>query len=134
MKKSNVRLLRKIQKHIMAEPRRFCMDAYYFEAKNRADWLEEVDCHSDMAQSMPACKTAACIAGWAGLLSKDKHFLSVDRSADLLDISNPLTIRGLFFLSYWPEPFKRNYQQARTPLKRAKIACARIDHLIETGE
>lgn len=73
-----VKLVRKVQNHILEEPKRFNMD----------DWVEHIseDLSSDdlygsspeivaahnkeMKKLYPACGTTACIAGWVAILSK----------------------------------------------------------------
>lgn len=137
-KKLNVKLLRKIQKHITEEPRRFFMSGLRVKAKNETKWADYAAsfARSDLSPTMPSCGTAACIAGWALTLSnKRMGYSALDRAGDLLGL--PAKYFGydhVFVADKWPEPFYRRWQDARTPKQRAKIACARIDHLIKTGE
>lgn len=79
--------------------------------------------------------TVACIAGWAAVLSgKNPEYDQVqDEASELLGLSYTKS-QDLFFTPNWPEPFYTQYTKARSQKQRAKIACARIDHLIETGE
>lgn len=119
----NVKLLRKVKKHILAEPKRFCFH-----------WARK---------SLEApCGTRACIAGWtiilgAGLmepfdadgdlvipksLTRNKMGYYSGPASKLLGITEEQADR-LFV--YWPSPFKdRGYD--------AKTAAARIEHFIKT--
>ena len=118
----NVKLLRKVQKHIASEPKRFTFD-----------WMHE----SDAAP----CGTRACIAGWTLILgtpgwsnktideidtllarrSKSGFGFYTGPASKLLDINYEQAAR-LFI--YWPEPFDE--------LKSADTAVARIEHFIKT--
>jgi hypothetical protein len=63
MAKINVKLLRKVQKHILAEPKRVNMGTFIYRKKDEPD----------MCEKWPACGTVACIAGWAVTLSQKKE-------------------------------------------------------------
>jgi hypothetical protein len=60
--KLNVRLLNRIKKHILAEPKRY----------NQAKWGRQVSDYEFEDNKGPACKTQGCIAGWAVFLSVPK--------------------------------------------------------------
>lgn len=55
--KLNVRLLRRIQRHILAEPRRLDMASWAYHCVGTKKELAALE--------MPSCGTRACIAGWA---------------------------------------------------------------------
>lgn len=70
-----VKLVRKVQNHILEEPKRFNMD----------DWVEHISedlavedyspetaaaYNKEIKKRYPACGTTACIAGWVAILSK----------------------------------------------------------------
>ena len=136
-RKLNVRLLRRIQRHILEEPRRFQMDAEIIQAKTQHQWLNCITFFSrDASKTMPPCGTAACIAGWANILSDIQLRGREGRNsaADLLGIEagNSWCHHPLFFARNWPEPYATRYKNAKTPKLRAKIAAARIEHLIKT--
>lgn len=101
----NIELLRKVQEHIKAEPKRWTFG-----------WAT--------ASHESPCGTQACIGGWTVLLSKgttDWRESGLSREAmKLLDIDRDQAAR-LFFC--WPEEFM--------PIS-AKEATARIDRFIET--
>lgn len=144
----NTRLLRKIQKEILAEPLRFDMRL----------WLDQT---SDVAP----CGAAACIAGWAVLMDLQqkqgidwreaagkaqakeqntvKGFYFFDRARKLLALTDPQG-RRLFFLERWPTKFIRAYhdrwdhcckgpgRRQQAAVKMAALTVKRIDHFIAT--
>lgn len=124
----NTRLLRRIQKHILAEPKRFVMGtthAYGAPGAPIANTTKLVGPNDfnngnpyEQKQTFAPCGTAACIMGWGqtlGATSKDA------------DMWNKLCSAG-----DWPTIFRSRYKAAKTPLARARIAVARIDHFIAT--
>lgn len=137
--KLNVRLLRKIQKHILEEPRRFLMSSSVIRATTQQEWSNIIRRWAyDASKSMPPCKTAACIAGWADIFTggDGSHYLARERAAAAIGI-DPGVCWGnhsLFSDKAWPEPFKSRYEASKTPAKRAKIAADRIEWLITNGE
>lgn len=134
--KLNVKLLRRIQKHILEEPRRFFMD--WFIAKGtpgKKDFKVTTDAWRggwDLAKSVPACGTAACIAGWVNLFTGHKPN-AYELARKELGITKNQAIQ-LFNSGLWPEPYDLRYEHAKTPRRRASIACKRIEHFIKTGE
>lgn len=99
----NIRLLRRIQEKILAEPENF----------NMRTWT---------------CGTAHCIGGWACVLSgKVEEDTSVIEMEDLLGMDDD----SLFFTDTWDYPYGQDYEQARTLKDRAQIASNYIDHLID---
>jgi hypothetical protein len=145
-RKLNVKLLRKIQRHISDEPRRFSMSFWGIKAKSKKQWREKIADLGveDVSKSAPPCNTTACIAGTANLITGGKRLDAEHRAAKILGIPFvrvPLIFSEGFYKDYplfhvakWPKPFSTRYKKAETPRQRAKIACARIDHLIKTGE
>lgn len=134
----NVRLLRRIQKHILEEPRRFFMESVVVATTpGSRKWDESASWFTDLSRTVPPCGTAACIHGWTALLSgktiQETEDLRFRWSQNKLGLSPSYQIDNLFIAEYWPSPFDGRYLSARGPKQRAKIACARIDHLIETG-
>lgn len=135
--KLNVRLLRRIQKHILEEPLRFLMRTQLMKRTPGAviatdDWRER--------QQVPECGTVACIAGWALLLShqpirENSPWGSVrSRAAKILGLPPTVVDNDeLFQVWGWPEKFRARYREATLPRTRAKIAADRIEHLIKTG-
>lgn len=148
--KMNVKLLRRIQKHISAEPRRFNM---HFWGKHYSQY---VNLHYS---NVPPCRTAGCIAGTACILTGDiqpkklkgiKALLNGDYGYIDFPLSTPFRARRalgltkeqadrLFLLSTmsrsgnsWPDNFELRFNAATTSRQRAKVAVARIDHFIKT--
>ena len=130
MRQINVRLLRRVAKHISEEPLRLDMERIV----RRGD---------DIKGTPPPCGTTACIAGWAILLAKkkdisgysDNHFpIIAGRPWDVTDarylIGGMTTY--LFFVGSWPRNFSEAYRKALTPRERADVAVARIEHFIKT--
>lgn len=133
----NVRLLNRVKRQILKEPKQFQMDSYFDTAGH----------YSDTADKIPNCGTAACIAGWA--LALDKGITPEQAKGKVLNYrtltgeraDRILGARGagwkLFNDCAWPESFRDEWRRL-TKLKqwkrRAKVAAARIDHFIKTGE
>lgn len=129
----NVKLLRKIQKHILAEPRRLDMQYIYTPRQAR--------------KAEPPCGTVCCIAGWAIYLKhkgkvvpydgiflksiKDETVMGAPAAEKILSI-NKTQKDNLFFMWGWPEKFRKLYDKAKTAKTRAKIASERIDLFIAT--
>ena len=130
----NVKLLRKIQKHILAEPRRLAMCDWIQRGKPGQELTFQDG--SVIGQTYAECGTAACIAGWAVILSskrtpKDSDTV-LDRAIKILGIteyqSDSLFLRSLG----WPQKFSQAYLAAKTPSGKARVAVRRIDHFIKT--
>jgi hypothetical protein len=124
--KMNVRLLRRVAKHIAAEPRRFQMGDWIIKKSEEGERFREFS-HKGGAtlHNFAPCGTAACIGGWTQIISKRKN------STAALAIDEYQSLR-LFNVSEWPEQFETPYLLAKTPAKRVRIAVARIEHFIKT--
>lgn len=134
----NVKLLRKVKKHILAEPKRFHM----------GDWATFWAKSERKPKYVPPCRTVACIAGWTVLLAKPllwKRFMA-DNVKDICQTSiNPETeaatllgmsrheASSMFYTSNWPDQFADQYDMANRE-EKAVIAANRIEHFIKTGE
>lgn len=138
-----VRLLRRVEKRILEEPKRFDMDL----------WGSK-----QVGPDAPACGTVACIAGWAGLdglkparlkrLSDAGVYRRGHRGADKIGkllqpfrVDDGETLLGtgssLFYVENWPGKFRDAYGNAYRNGQRgraARIAVNRIEHFIKTGE
>lgn len=150
-RKMDVRLLRRIQKVILAEPRRVNM-AYW--AKGRKDLIagnQVIDdwwgYNEDLEPSqVPPCGTVGCICGWGIALTtklrSDKLAAKVRKST--MDRSFPrgaLKLFGLtgaqadrlFIPTSWPDDYYERLNKYSFGTKRyAKVVCARIDRFIKT--
>lgn len=129
----NVKLLRRIKRHILAEPKRLRMSTWL---ATRNDWtvLKGKFIFSHVSewgepgsQPVPKCGTVGCISGWARVLSGDEHGIS----RALLGLDDEQAER-LFYVSAWPAKLMSKYVSAKTQLTRAKLCGERIDHFIAT--
>jgi hypothetical protein len=119
----NVKLLRKIQRHILEEPKRLDMECFI---DRKADYVT--------VHEFPKCGTVGCIAAWAVTCStKEKVPYSkiADRARKLLGITY-LQADRLFYASRWPERFKRIDNTNPQTRLHAVITAKRIEHFIKT--
>lgn len=137
--KLNVRLLRRVKRHILAEPRRLFMSAVY--TTKQLEGGSEVFDGDNGKQRFAACGTAACIAGWTLILSKKSLVSGGDgmtKAAHLLGMGSThsygVEAASLFHLCYWPDKFQKRYDAAKRSAGRARVAAARIEHFIKTGK
>lgn len=126
----NVPLLRKVQKHILEEPRRL----------NMSQWLQ----YSDAAP----CGTVGCIAGWALKLSGSRlrntdkfakaasELLNIkfSRTKDYRLFNDDCDAARLFSTLNWPRQFSERYYSSEFPSERAEVTSDRIDYFIEEGK
>lgn len=134
----NVELLEKVKQHILEEPKRFFMEDFILEAP--AGSAVKLD---DVTRTMPSCGTAACIAGWAVILSHGGALPSGTRLGCFTEACNLLGFKldkfqdseeadRLFVTSDWPSLYRQAYLNAKTVEDKAQIAANRIDHFIKT--
>lgn len=124
----NVRLLRKVKKHILEEPRRLLMRTWV--CRKSYDEPTFVTDDYTTASKFADCGTAACIAGWTCILAGEERPVDISfTAAALLGLRNG---DRLFMVENWPEPYRAHYRQARSQKARAKTAAERIDHFIAT--
>lgn len=118
----NVKLLRKVKKHILEEPKRL----------NMYEGL--------IADSSVPCGTAGCIAGWACVLDARisvpkagfEPWGTISRQAkDALGLADDQAFR-LFRSWMWPDKFASDFDEA-DKATQAKVTAARIDHFIKTN-
>ena len=115
----NVKLLRKVAKHILAEPKRLYMSDYV-KVKKEGD---------DIGRSYAKCGTAACVGGCACILSRKEVDYQEAKELLGLDMEQAVT---LFAPSKWPYRFQGGVSddgKANT----AKIAAARIEYFIKSN-
>lgn len=124
----NVKLLRKVQKFLLDEPRRFDM----------SNWVRDSGLSNILKH--PPCGTACCIAGAAFVLDKKLSLKKSTFDGVTVEIDarcslelTPYESDRLFYRINWPGSFSLKYGQAKTPLARAKVGVARIEHFIKTG-
>jgi hypothetical protein len=129
----NVKLLTKIQKHILAEPRRLDMDVVLIKGLDPASWRD-----------VPPCGTVGCIGGWAYILSRKRPQLKQYGIDHLVLGRHELKITAIeadrlfdtvyddSILNAWPKKYIEAYLKAKSPAGRARAAVRRIDHFIAT--
>jgi hypothetical protein len=121
----NVKLLRKVKRLILAEPKRFDMDTFGRRRDPKAN------------DNAPRCGTVGCIAGWAVILTKriprnpKAEMPTIDHNdgMEALNISDG-EAKLLFYAVEWPEKFSAYVADGSE--KSAKIAAQRIEHFIKT--
>jgi hypothetical protein len=138
LKHETIKLLRKVKKHILEEPKRFDMGSWGFKKRGRG---------------APICKTVACIAGWATILQtlpgkKLLQLPKINLNGSLEDESVMLVNRGtgqqalqisyqqaevLFYVENWPTEFLDEWYAAKNKKELAQATANRIDHFIKTG-
>ncbi len=128
-------ILRKVAKHILAEPKRL----------NMADWIirkriPKQKQHDGFAGNIKEygfarCNTAACIAGWIMLLYDGKNADAVSasiRAREILGLDLYTGGHDLFAVDTWDQPYQSKYMESTTVLDKAKVAAAYINHYIKT--
>lgn len=126
-KKMNVKLLRRIQRHVIEVPKRLDMECF----------LDRTTDSYVVHKKMPECGTVGCIAGWAVALSTKELVPYVNiasTAAKFLSIREE-EAEKLFYPHQWPEEFEDRLREAKPQtLKHAQLTVERIDHFIKTGE
>jgi hypothetical protein len=128
LKPETVRLLRRIQKKILAEPSQFIM-RWWFTTE-----------HIESNRPIKNCGTAACIGGWAVTLSDYKNPEQAREStcnsgvgaSGILKLNSEQGTR-LFCYDIWPQKFQKMDFQKEGTMRFARNAARRIDHFIKTG-
>lgn len=122
MAKLNVKLLNRIKRHIVAEPKRY----------NQGNWGERIT-----GSDAPDCGTRGCIAGWAVFLSVQPRNWKrwIDRTWEYDGIDhNPIFVRAMKLLRL-SEPeanclFANQNQKYSRGVRGVREACKKIDALI----
>jgi hypothetical protein len=121
----NVELLRKVQKHILEEPKRVDMDVW---TKSGEPGTTTTICGFDVV--FPSCGTVGCIWGWAAQLAGGNYLQ--------LDYWNVLSIdydkaNNLFHPNQWPKKFREALEKTEPQsVEYAQVICDRIDYFIDT--
>lgn len=131
----NVELLRKVEKHILEEPKRLYM----------SKWIRRVKQHELLDQAgnpreYASCGTAACIAGWAVILNnepfdeREPDFFNpspiFEKARTILQLTEPEAIR-LFEPLHWPTQFYVGLADDGSKIA-AETTVRRIEHFIDT--
>jgi hypothetical protein len=136
----NVRKLRKLQKWILAEPRRY-----------RQDWWGWTGNSLAIQEQNPPCGTVACLAGNTALMEGYKAPSQINGRFECMISPRGATVRidrtakrilgltedqrdRLFGIGphSWPAKLWFEYRAAKTLEERAAVAVRRIDHFIKT--
>ncbi len=140
-RKLNVRLVRKIIRHILAEPLRY-WQLWSIDTGTPGELIG-----GGFGQRFAKCGTVACIGGWAYILSTSRPRLDslkcrelkwcrtlldkVGKALGLSDYHQSILFSGS--PSYdWPQPYARQYDAATTPRARARVACRLLEKVIDT--
>lgn len=134
----NVKLLRKVAKHILAEPLRYNQNATI--ARGIPGDVIEPD--GETEQCVPACGTIACLGGWIALFTykrPPRSGFSFRKIGQALGVTSRQVSALCSYTTStsgkrWPAQYAKRYNRATTPRGRAKIAAERIEHFIKTGE
>ena len=138
LNRADIRLLRKIQKELIAAPARFHM-RYGIISSDQVSMLEK-----------PVCGTACCIAGTGYVVATGLNLFDhknqtrdwseiLDGASEVgVDFRKPVYSK-LFYMKImhdtthgWPEFYEQAYYDAKTALQRACVGVARIEHFIAT--
>ena len=158
MKASAIKLLRRVKKHVLAEPNRLIMSDVVIreeecdmttEGGEKAFYGDGVDEYGNHDKiPFARCGTAGCIAGWTVLLhdgmKKTEGMSSgtiMDRAAILLgcqqDEFNSPVMPELFYTDNW-NTYKRGlsdrYNRAKTQQERAVLVGEAIEAYIEKNK
>ena len=126
----NVKLLRRVAKRILAEPKQFQMTKFF---ARKSTWVAR---DGKPPAEIPNCGTAACIAGWTiveargGTPRAHQHASGWDAEVELEINSDQFD--ALCILENWPDRFKRGWRELSFE-DRAKRAAARIRRFIATN-
>src|SRR5579871_4839038 len=123
------RLLRKVAKHILAEPRRYDQDVWRLKGRpGERCWASDGE--------YPACGTVACIGGWINTLThaRGDAVYNTDRACSQIGVSHEGMDRLFGTFDDWPKRYARAYENAKTQAGKARVAARRIEHFIKTGE
>lgn len=146
----NIPMLRRIQAHILEEPRRLNMSTWGKCGLEPGDEIDRNyeqgiaggDFHCLTPQSCPPCGTAGCLAGWTVMLEAlDRGVRPYFGQCSMADVE-AVRILGLdakeapklFYPDNWDSDFWSEYKQATTPLELADITSRYIDWFIENYE
>jgi hypothetical protein len=133
----NVKLLRQVKKHILAEPTRLRMDTWVKKGKP-GEFVTTLNPGYDepMEFEFPTCGTVGCIAGWTVMLNnpdsitENQSVYMDDFARDILGIDDDLASFKLFFVDHWPIELMSEYYAAKSTDERAQIVGRVIDRYI----
>ena len=126
LNRNTVRMLRKVQKFLMEEPKRFNMYEGIADSLGLRGQLDQ-----------PPCGTACCIAGAMFIIDTGMPLNRTSVSwTKVLDSVVKKYFKSnwsaLFYTDNWPMLYRIAYANTKIPLERACIGVARIEHFIAT--
>ena len=125
--KEAVKMLRKVKRHILAEPKRLYMSDWILRDRGNG----KIYLMSGKERKFAKCGTAACIAGWTVILADREGEGRVgDTAKEILGLNDSQHDR-LFAPSCWPEKFHQG-TTGDGKKRTAEIAAKRIEHFIKT--
>jgi hypothetical protein len=137
----NVEKLRKLQEFIQINPARFSMKE---GIAHRGGWSESSFVEVFELLEIPACNTAACLAGETYIMEQGLPNCGVvwgtvqTEAMRILGLTSAEADR-LFYLPNnfgyycWPHDFAKRYGAAQTPQERVQVAVDRIELFIATN-
>lgn len=149
----NVPEIRKLQRDIMEEPKRFAMHTWgtkliskmeHFNNFSAYGALSEVKVRDD-ARLVPPCNTAVCMAGTVVFKAKPKTFMLIVKNTHVAEHARQILgitedqARRLFFVDHWPKKFRKQFSKrtdvAKNPnpkliRKNARVAVALLEEFI----
>ena len=135
LNRDTIRLLRKVQKFLIEEPKRFDMREGITPSAEAKSVLEQ-----------PPCGTACCIAGAMYVIDKgiklnisyvgygeiENHIQNITSLKTDVQCGRLFYTNNSWVSAAWPEFYANAYEAATTPLQRACVGVARIEHFIAT--
>lgn len=120
----NTRLLRRIQRYILEEPKRIDMEFFL---------TREIEGY---CPTYPPCGTVGCIACWACILTLggdfSDNFNTDDIAAEKIGLS-AVQRDNLFFDPRWPQEFQFRLAETKPQTAEyARVVSDRIEHFIKT--
>jgi hypothetical protein len=128
------RLLRRVVRHIKAEPLRYDQDETLIKVAPGEDFY-----YTNFGyRPAPACGTVGCLAGWVAALTLPKEkarTVNPIKYASLkLGLDEGQERRLFGSICDWPNKFHQAYYRAKTPAKVAKVAGDRVEYFIKHGK
>ena len=127
----NVELLLEIKENVLKYPRHVDMGSYLYIDDGLTDEYSPV-CMLDALRD-GKCDSTGCVSGWASQLHNAKKGT---RKVSAVDGEIPLRLNlqqcdELFYAGSWPDKFRDQYYNAKTPRGRARAVANRIDAFIK---
>lgn len=130
-----ISLLRKVAKHILAEPKRYDQHNWILKGSSI---LSKSAVHN-YEDDIPRCGTVGCLAGWICVLTGSKTRTKHQEVAAAAlgmpykeGIAEHITDKLFLCVRYWPDTYRLAYENANGHADRAKAAANRIEHFIST--